>query len=438
MKVLLVGLLEGFTARDDITARLLSESSLVTELLVLTGNAATARLPKTRHILCPDGGKWELATIVETACRERVDLVVIGAEVPLSAGLVDLLNQVGIPAFGPSQIAAQLEARKSFAIKLMREALIPHPRSWIFSEQQKALEFVLKHSGPIVVKLDGLARGKGVWVCKTRGKAVDAVRACMESHPGETLVFQEMRKGVEVSAFCFTDGENISELVAACDYKPRRRKDKGPNTGSMGSFSPPTFWTDKLAETIRATILQPIVDAMRRRGILYRGVIYAGLMLTASGVEVLEFNCRFGDAEAQVILPLLKTDLLKIMLACIEGSLDQIPVEWDRQRVVGTVVLVDKNYPESVSNNGGCIDGLDLVGEGVIVFHYATKLDGSGRVVLGGSGRRLSVTAVGATHEEVFRNIYRAIRRISFPGKAWRDDIGKGRDLSQKLRQIYM
>lgn len=441
MKVLFVGTQAGFYARDDATVEALGKNPAVTTVVVIGGNARTALLPKTRNVPHPNGGRWTLQEIVQVAIQEVVDFAVVGADEPLGAGLVDMLEEAGIPTFGPNEKAAQLEASKSWAIELMREAGIPHPESQIFTNQAKAFEFAQECDLPIVAKIDCFAGGKGVDICKTRGEVVAAVADFIRKYPGKPIIFQELLVGVEVSVFCFTDGEHISEVVAACDYKPRFDGDQGPNTGSMGSFSPPRFWSDRLAEWVKRTILRPIVDIMRRKGILYRGVIYAGLMLTSNGPKVLEFNCRLGDSEGQVILLLLESDLLDVMLACRAGTLNETPVVWNRQLVAGTVVLVDENYPGSIGNNGERIDGLDRVGNDVIVYHYGTKLvqdsNGSWDVALGGSGRRLSVTAVGTTHEEVFRRIYNAIPGISFPGKAWRADIGKGRDLPEEWAYLY-
>lgn len=441
MKVLLVGTQAGFYARDDATVEALGKNPAVTELVVINGNVRTALLPKVRNIPRPDGGRWSLQAIAQVAIEEAVDFAVVGADEPLGAGLVDMLEEAGIPTFGPNKKAAQLEASKSWAIELMQEAGIPHPESQVFTDQTKALEFAKECHIPIVAKVDCFAGGKGVELCRTREKVIAAVAGFIRDYPGKPIIFQELLVGVEVSVFCFTDGEYISKAVAACDYKPREEEDQGPNTGSMGSFSPPRFWSDRLAELVKRTILQPIVDVMRRNGIIYRGVIYAGLMLTANGPKVLEFNCRLGDSEGQVILLLLESDLLDIMMACRAGTLHETPVVWNRELVAGTVVLVDENYPGSVGNNGEEIHGLGQITNGVTVYHYGTNLvqcaDGSSYVVLGGSGRRLSVTTTGRTHEEVFRKIYGAIPRISFPGKAWRADIGKGRDLPQEWARLY-
>lgn len=435
MKVLVAGALAGYYARDDLTTEMLTRNSKVTEVVVVGGNARTALLPKVRNVPSRDGGKWTLQAIVQLAKEEQPDFAAVLADEPLGEGLVDMLEAIGVQAFGPNRKAAQLEARKRWAIELMREAGIPHPASQIFKDQTEALRFAKLLKDPVAAKLDGFAGGKGVELCRSREEAVAAVLGFIRTNPGMPIIFQELLEGVEASVFCFTDGTDISDVVASCDYKRRFRRDRGPNTGSMGSFSWPEFWSDHLAELIKRTILRPIVDAMRRRGIVYKGVIYCGLMLTAAGPRVLEFNCRFGDAEGQVILPLLEGDLLNIMLACRAGRLHETPVVWNRELMAATVVMVDKNYPGSPGNNGGHVQGLDKVGADVEVLHYGTTLVRCGNsfyVALGGSGRRLSPMATGATLQDALRKVYAAIELISFPGADWRTDIGEGRNLPKE------
>lgn len=442
MKVLLAGVEEGFYGRDHALAWRLVQSPYVSELLVARGNAGTRVLPKTRNLVYHD--VWNVEAVVATALKERVDFVVIGPEDPLVKGLADRLNEVGIPASGPSQIAAQLEGSKGWAIRLMRSALVPHPCSWIFANPKEALEFVKRNFQPCVVKMDRLAGGKGVWICDTLVEAEVAIALCEKQRPADPIVIQELRVGVEVSVFCFTDGAHISETIAVCDSKRRFDGDRGPNTGGMASFSPPSFWTDKLAQRIAATVLQAIVDALQQQGILYRGVLYAGLMLTASGPEVLEFNCRLGDPEAQVILPLLESDLMEVILACNEGRLDQVSVKWNRRKACAAVVLVDENYPDVPKNNGGHIQfGKDV--EGTYVFEYGTtRVDcqsGPGYMALAGSGRRLSVVGIGDTLKEALARIEQRIgddrTGIRFPGMDRRTDTGCNRDLPQEWAHLY-
>ena len=435
MKVLFGGALTGFYARDDLTVEMLTGNSEVTEVVVLGGNARTALLPKVRNVPSRDGGKWTLQAIVKVAREELPDFAVVGADEPLGEGLVDMLEAIGVPTFGPNWSAARLEASKRWAIELMRETGIPHPASQIFTDQEQALRFARLLKDPMVAKLDGFAGGKGVELCRSKEKAGAAVLGFMRTNPGMPIIFQELLQGVEMSLFCFTDGIHISDVVASCDYKPRSDGDTGPNTGSMGSFSWPEFWSDHLAELVKRIILHPIVDIMRRHGIVYKGVIYCGLMLTAAGPRVLEFNWRLGDAEGQVILPLLEGDLFNIMLACRAGRLYETPVVWNRNLAAATVVMVDESYPGSVGNNGEYVQGLDRVGPDVKVLHYGTTLVPYGDsfyVALGGSGRRLSPMATGATLQEALRRVYAAIDVISFPGADWRRDIGKGRSLPKE------
>jgi len=443
LRVLLVGPSMGFGAREHAIAWLLSQSERVQEVLVLRGNAATLFLPKVRHIHHPTGGKWEIPQIVKIAVQEKVDCVVIGPEGFLVAGLVDALSIPGIRAFGPSADAAKLEGDKTWSARIMRAANIPQPRFWIFYDNAKAVRFARKHSG-IVVKLANLHGGKGVWVCKTKQQAEQVILFCGRQYPGEPIVIQELLEGMEVSVFCFTDGYTISNCIAAVDYKPRFEGNRGPNTGSMGSFSPPEWWNKRIENHIVETILQPIVDAMRARGIVYKGVLYAGLMITKRGPKVLEFNCRFGDSEAQVILPLLDTDLVEVMQACIDGTLHTISVEWNRNLKAVTVALVDKEYPESPgAGSGGKIHGLNDIDDHLVrVFHYSTVRveceNGEAYAQIYGGGRRLAVTAVAKTLEEARRIAYEAIGKVQFAGMDYRRDIAESQVLPRELMPVCM
>jgi phosphoribosylamine---glycine ligase len=442
MNILFLGSLDrGFYGRDDATVEKLTENSRVVEVAVIQGNARTAQLPKVRNIPGRDNARWTLEAVVEVAKQESPDFAVVGAEEPLGLGIVDMLEAAGIKTFGPNREAAQLEASKSIAIEWMREGGVPHAQSQIFTDQRKAASFARKCNLPIVVKIGCFAGGKGVDLCKRRKDVVGAVSNLRQGYPGEAIIFQEMLVGREFSAFCFTDGFTISDVVAACDYKPRFNGDTGPLTGSMGSFSWPLFWSDHLAELVKTAILQPIVDVMRQKGILYRGVVYAGLMLTADGIRVLEFNCRFGDAEGQVILPLLEQDLFDVMRACRAGTLHKTPVVWNRNLMAATVVMVDRAYPGPITHNGKFVHGLDKVPEGVTVFQYGTKIvryPGMCYAILGGSGRRLAPMATGSTLEEAVEKVYGAVKAITFQGADWRDDIGQGRNLPEELEHVYV
>jgi phosphoribosylamine--glycine ligase len=426
MKVLIVG----SGAREHALAWRLKQSPRLTGLWVADGNAGTASIA-TNLPVKPD----DVDGIVETARSLGIDLVVVGPEQPLALGVVDRLSALGIPAFGPTKAASQLEASKGFALEVMREAGVPCPEFQVFREQMEALDYLESHSGPVVVKADGLAAGKGVSLCATADEAAAAVRACMGGRifgtAGETVVIQEMLTGPEVSVFAFSDGEHLSSLAAACDYKRLGDGNQGPNTGGMGSFTPPDFWNDEMAGEIVRTVMRPVVETMSQRGAPYKGVLYAGIMLTAAGPKVLEFNCRFGDPETQVMLPQLATDPLEVMSACVEGRLDRVPVTWETNCYVG-VVLASGGYPAHYET-GFEIDGLDGVDRNTMIFHAATRQapDGApGRLVTSG-GRVLTVVGRGGSLAEARARAYDRVREIHFQGAQYRTDIAA---LEQKGR----
>lgn len=424
MRVLVVG----SGAREHALAWRLRQSPLLTGLWVASGNAGTAAIATNLSVDSED-----LDGLAAAARSLRIDLVVVGPEAPLAHGLVDRLTALGIPAFGPSKAAAQLEASKSFALELMQEASVPHPRSWVFRQQQEAVAFLAKQPGPWVVKADGLAAGKGVSLCQTSAEAAEAVRACMTERifgeAGETVVIQELLRGTEVSVFAFSDGEHLSAPVAACDYKRLKDGDAGPNTGGMGSFAWPRFWTDALAEEITRCILRPVIQGMADRGAPFRGVLYAGLMLTNHGPKVLEFNCRWGDPEAQVVLPLLASDPLEAMLACLEGRLAQTPVSWHKGACVG-VVMASGGYPARY-DTGFEITGLDTVDENSLVFHAGTRLlqEGGQRGVVTSGGRVLTVVGRGNSLAEARQRAYHRVREVSFHNAFYRTDIALAGDV---------
>jgi phosphoribosylamine--glycine ligase len=308
-------------------------------------------------------------------------LVIVGPEAPLALGLANRLDDLGIPVFGPSQAAAQIEASKGFALDLMKEVGVPCPEFHIFTDQTSALDHLKSHQGPVVVKADGLAAGKGVLLCQNSEQGAAAVRECMSDRAfgeaGDTVVLEEYLSGPEVSVFAFCDGENLSPLVAACDYKRLEDGNHGPNTGGMGSFAQPDFWNAELAAQVEQTIMRPVLQAMAERGSPYKGVLYAGLMLTGAGPKVLEFNCRLGDPETQVVMPLLASDPLELMLACAQGNLGQTQVQWETKSYVG-VVMVSGGYPNQYET-GFEISGLDTDGpEDTMVFHAGTQLGNGG------------------------------------------------------------
>ena len=296
MKVLVVG----SGGREHALAWRLKLSPQVTDLWVAGGNSGTAQIA-TNVPVSPE----DVDGVCTVAKDMAVDLVVVGPERPLVDGLADRLTAIGIPTFGPSKAAAQLEASKSFARHILQDASVPGPEYRVFNDQSAALDFLYSHQGRVVVKADGLAAGKGVALCSNVEEAVIAVKGCMDDRifgsAGDTIVVEEWLEGTEVSVFAFSDGQHLSAPVAACDYKQVGDGDQGPNTGGMGSFAPPVFWNSDLAEQVSKTILKPTLAAMAERGCPYRGMLYAGLMFTKEGPKVLEFNCRFGDPETQVI-----------------------------------------------------------------------------------------------------------------------------------------
>ena len=416
MKVLIVG----SGAREHALAWRITQSPNLTRLWVAGGNAGTTRLAENMEIRSSD-----VDALVAAAQDTSADLVVVGPEAPLALGLVDRLDLLGIPVFGPSQAAAQIEASKGFALNLMQDAGVPCPEFHIFSDQTNALDHLKSHPGPVVVKADGLAAGKGVLLCQDSEEGALAIRECMSDRAfgeaGDTVVLEEYLTGPEISVFAFCDGENLSPLVAACDYKRLEDGNIGPNTGGMGSFAQPDFWDSKLAAQVESTIMQPVLQAMTNRGTPYKGVLYAGLMLTESGPKVLEFNCRLGDPETQVVIPLLASDPLELMMACAQGNLSKTDVLWDNKSYVG-VVMVSGGYPGEFQT-GFEISGLDEYDpEHTMVFQAGTKL-GPGGTSLTAGGRVLTVVGGGDNIESAKERAYSRLERISFQGAQWRRDI---------------
>lgn len=416
VKVLIVG----SGAREHALAWRITQSPNLTRLWVAGGNAGTTRLAENMEIRSSD-----VDALVAAAQDTSADLVVVGPEAPLALGLADRLDLLGIPVFGPSQAAAQIEASKGFALNLMQDAGVPCPEFHIFSNQTNALDHLKSHPGPVVVKADGLAAGKGVLLCQDSEEGALAIRECMSDRAfgeaGDTVVLEEYLTGPEISVFAFCDGENLSPLVAACDYKRLEDGNIGPNTGGMGSFAQPDLWDSKLAAQVESTIMQPVLQAMTNRGTPYKGVLYAGLMLTESGPKVLEFNCRLGDPETQVVIPLLASDPLELMMACAQGNLSKTDVLWDNKSYVG-VVMVSGGYPGEFQT-GFEISGLDDDGpEHTMVFQAGTKL-GPGGTSLTAGGRVLTVVGGGDNIESAKERAYSRLERISFQGAQWRRDI---------------
>ena len=351
----------------------------------------------------------------------------VGPESPLAEGIVDHFQNLGIPIFGPTEAASKIESSKVFAKDLMQKYNIPCAQSTSFSEYTKAKEYIQQQTPPIVVKADGLAAGKGVTVANSIPQALDALSNIMEAKAfgaaGDKVIIEERLSGKEMSCFAFTDGKTVIPMVSACDYKPVYDGDRGPNTGGMGSYSPPHFLSPALSQTIMETILEPAVKAMAREKRPYKGVLYGGLMISQDGPKVLEFNVRFGDPEAQVTLPLLKTDLVDIMLAVINGNLDQMNIEWSQDACVG-VVMASAGYPGSYET-GFPISGLNNLDKDIVVFHAGTRVGSEPGQVLTNGGRVLTVVATGKTIAQAREKVYNNIPRIHFDGCHYRKDIAE-------------
>jgi phosphoribosylamine---glycine ligase len=415
MKVLVVG----GGGREHAMIRALTRSPSEPELFCAPGNAGIAADAEILRV-----GSEDVEGVVGAARDTGIDLVLVGPEAPLVAGIVDALEEVGIAAFGPTGAAAQLEGSKLFAKNLMKEAGVPTAGHTVVGSAGEALRQLGGATYPIVLKADGLAAGKGVIIAATEAEARDAADVFFtERRFGETrVVIEEFLDGEELSLLALCDGENVLPLAPAQDYKRIRDNDEGPNTGGMGSYSPVPAIDPAEVERLADLVHRPVVDAMKRRGIPFHGVLYAGLMLTQSGPKVLEFNCRFGDPETQAVLPRLRSDLIGLCLATrTEGGLSGLEASFADDWAV-TVVLASAGYPES-SSKGDVISGLEEAAEteGVEITHAGTARR-DGEIVTAG-GRVLNVTGVGATAAEARRRAYDAAELISFDGKQLRSDI---------------
>ncbi|MGC8960500.1 MAG: phosphoribosylamine--glycine ligase [Chloroflexia bacterium] len=419
MRVLVVG----SGGREHALAWKLAQSPRLERLFVAPGNGGTAGLAENVPIAATD-----IPALRLFAQKERPDLTVVGPEAPLVAGLVDDFAAAGLRAFGPSASAARLEGSKAFAKRFMQEEGIPTAVGAAFRDYEAALAYLRQQEGPLVVKAGGLAAGKGVTVCATPEEAEAALRRLMVERAlgpaGAEVVIEERLEGEEVSLLAFCDGRTVMPMLPARDYKRLSDGDRGPNTGGMGGYAPSPHLSPEMQAEVVARILRPAVEGMRRRGTPYVGVLYAGLMLTPQGPRLLEFNCRFGDPEAQVLLPLLESDLLEILLACVEGRLEEVEVRW-KEAATACVVLAAPGYPGSYPT-GAEIEGLEeaaLLPE-VTLFHAGTRRE-DGRFFTTG-GRVLAVTARAPDVLQARKRAYEAVRRIRFPGMHYRRDIGEG------------
>ncbi len=416
MKILVIG----SGAREHALSWKIAQSPKVKELFVAPGNAGTAGIARNLDISATD--QKALAKAVKD---RKIDLVVVGPEQPLAEGIVDYFESLGIPTFGPSKAAAEIESSKVFAKTLLKKYGIPTGASVTFTDHRQAHDYVQKQKPPIVVKADGLAAGKGVVVATNVDDALTALDDFMvEKKLGAAagkVIIEEFLVGREMSSFVFTDGKTVLPFVSACDYKRVFDSDKGPNTGGMGSYSPPVFDSPALQKNVMKTVMEPAVKAMAQEGRPYRGVLYGGLMVNDSEVRVFEFNSRLGDPETQVILPRLKTDILEIILAVIKGNLSRVKVEVSKDACVG-VVMASGGYPGSYKT-GFPISGLQDVDKDIVVFHAGTKVGAKTGEVLTNGGRVLTVVATGKTIAQARQKVYDNIARIRFEGAHYRKDI---------------
>ena len=421
MKVLIVG----SGGREHAIAYCVAKSDKVDKIYCTPGNAGIAEYAE-----CAPIGAMEFDKIVAFAKEKEVDLVIVGMDDPLVGGLVDELEAAGIRAFGPRKNAAILEGSKAFSKDLMKKYDIPTAGYENFDDAEKALAYLETAKFPIVLKADGLALGKGVLICNTLEEAKEGVQTIMLDKKfgasGNTMVVEEFMTGREVSVLSFVDGNTIKTMTSAQDHKRAQDSDQGLNTGGMGTFSPSPFYTKEVEDFCNKYIYQATVDAMKAEGRPFKGVIFFGLMLTEDGPKVLEYNARFGDPEAQVVLPRMKNDIIEVVEACIDGTLDQIDLQFEDNAAV-CVVLASDGYPLSYEK-GLPISGLDEFKkhEGYYCFHAGTKFDGD-QIVTNG-GRVLGITAKGATLKEARANAYAATEWVQFDNKYMRHDIGKAID----------
>jgi len=424
-------LLIGSGAREHAIAWKMRQSPRLASLCVAPGNAGIAQLADVAPLAIPKPGAGAvqvaafLDAVVALARERRADLVVIGPEDPLSFGVADRLEAEGVAVFGPTAAAAEIESSKAFAKDLMARHGIPMGACARFDGYDAAAAYVESRPCDVVVKADGLTAGKGAIVTSSHDEACAALRDLMLHSAlgaaGRTVVIEDRLDGRETSAHAFSDGRTVVHMPFACDHKAVYDGGRGPNTGGMGVYSPPSWLQASVAEAVRRDVTEATLRALRQEGRPYRGVLFPGIMVTAGGPRVLEFNARFGDPETEALLPRLESDLLEIMDAVASGTLASVDVRWRNDASV-CVMLASGGYPGAYET-GKPIDGLDDIDPGVLVFHAGTKRDSSGRIATNG-GRVLAVTATGATVGEARERVYANVARIRFDGMHYRTDIG--------------
>lgn len=414
-------LIIGSGGREHAIAWKLAQSPLKPKLYCIPGNPGVRRYAE-----CINANSTALNGLLDIAKEKKIDMVVVGPELPLALGIVDVFRNKKIPVFGPKKNLAELESSKSFAKKFMNDYDIPTARHRVFYDADSAKEFIKVLKEPFVVKADGLASGKGVFVCKTVEEGLEVINILMVDREfgiaGDKIIIEEFLEGIEISFMVFTDGKTVLPMTSSQDHKALENKDEGPNTGGMGAYSPVPLVTPELEKRIMDEIMIPTIKGIyNETGDRYKGVLYAGLMLVDGNPKVLEFNVRFGDPEAQVILTRLETDLIPIMDACINETLDAIELKWSNQSSV-CVVATSDGYPFEYSE-GFVIKGMNsITGDNINIFHSGTTIKKMKLVTSG--GRVLGITALGNDLSEAITNAYMAISEIDFEGIYYRDDIG--------------
>ena len=421
MKVLIVG----SGGREHAIAMSVAKSPKVDKIYCAPGNAGIAGVAE-----CVDIKAMELDKLANFASENNIDLTIVGMDDPLVAGIVDVFEAKGLRVFGPRKNAAIIEGSKVFSKDLMKKYNIPTAAYESFTDPAKAKEYLEDCKYPIVLKADGLALGKGVLICNTREEAMEGVKTLMQDKQfgdaGNSIVIEEFLTGREVSVLCYCDGTHIKPMTSAQDHKRAKDNDEGLNTGGMGTFSPSPFYDDVARKFCEDYVFQPTMDAMKKEGRDFVGILFVGLILTPDGPKVLEYNARFGDPEAQVVLPRMKTDIITVMESCIDGKLDEVELEFEDNACV-CVILASDGYPEKYEK-GKVITGLENFEgkDGYYVFHSGTKFDGDNIVTNG--GRVLGITAKGDNLKEARKNAYEATKWINFDNKYMRNDIGKAID----------
>lgn len=419
MKILVVG----SGGREHTLCWKISQSKMVDKIYCAPGNAGTASFAENIAIEVD-----EINKLVNFCKENEIELVVIGPELPLTLGLTDKLEEIGIKVFGPSALAAEIEGSKAFSKMIMERYDVPTAKYKVFIDYYNAKNYLNEIGIPCVIKADGLAQGKGVFVCMTREMAEDALEEIMGEKSfgdaGNRVLIEEYLEGQEVSILAFTDGNTIIPMVSAQDHKRIFDNDEGPNTGGMGAYSPAPMYTKEMENFVFDKVFKPVIGGMKKEGRLYKGVLYAGLMLTEKGIKVLEFNARFGDPEAQVVLTRLKTDLVEIMLSVVEERLEEQEIIWQDKASV-CVVMSAEGYPgEYVKGREITFkEADDKIKETTYVFHAGTEIKGNKVITCG--GRILGITALGSTIKEAIENVYLRVKSVDFKGAHYREDIGK-------------